>query len=121
MEKLGRLLVDDKGIELKPILGLFGKRFRIAWPELTRWWVVDQCLFNRNTGAERVIGHVLGLECGGTLQIVSRSGAGFKRIVDSVRRHAADREIPGDDSPLGQLTQHRLRALQDAGGERSRQ
>ncbi len=106
-ERLGRLLVDDEGIEQKPIAGLFGTRFRITWSELTRWWVVDQCLIDRNTGSERVIGHVLGLEYRGTVQIVSRSDAGFKRIVDSIRKHAADKEVPGDASPLAQLTRHR--------------
>jgi hypothetical protein len=50
---------------------------------------------------------VLGLEYGGTAQVVSRSGADFRRIVDSIRRHARDKEVPGDDSPLAQLTRQR--------------
>jgi hypothetical protein len=107
VEKLGRPLVDDEGIEQKPILGLFGKRFRIPWSELTRWWVVDQYVTDRNTGSERLIGHVLGLEYAGTAQVLSRTDADFRRIVDSIRRHARDKEVPGDDSPLAQLTRHR--------------
>jgi hypothetical protein len=43
----------------------------------------------------------------GTAQIISRSGTDFGRVVTAIRTHAADKEVPGDDSPLAQLSRQR--------------
>jgi len=107
-EKIGRVRVSDEGIEQGRMLGLFGKAFRVRWIELHRWWVVDRILLNKNTGSEKILGHVLGLEFSNTADTIHGSGgsAEFKRLVDAIRVYAAHKEIPGDSSPLALLTRH---------------
>jgi hypothetical protein len=95
--------MDDEAIAQKPVLGLFGTRFKLRWDDVVSWKVKDAVLLYQATGKERLVDHGLYLFHKSGLHVISRPARDkqFPLIVDGVRQRLPGKEnFPVEFDPL---------------------
>jgi len=91
--QLGRLTLDDQGIHQSALLGLFGRRFSLAWAELEAWSTHEERMVSPQHPEGQVLARLLRFEARGRVEQVrwGRGAAAFDAFVAELMRRLPER------------------------------